>query len=100
MGRGLSDLQKDILRRAYRNRSTLPERIQAEFEEEQKKHADYLECCARVGLDTRFDQPPKPSDPLHRPHITAGETTAAHDAGNKRSTAAAVSRALARLVRR
>jgi hypothetical protein len=106
MGRGLSDLQKDILRRAYRNREELPERMRRKVKKHLRERKESMARLARSGHDTSGLTLPSPDAPGYRPElqpdITPREVVEAVDPGarRRRSVQAAVSRTLTRLIGR
>jgi hypothetical protein len=104
MGRGLSELQRDILRRACRNRETLPERMRQKFEESLREWEELKAFFAEHGWEA--PNPPSPDAPAYRPELQADITNRevvralTHPGGPGGSIEAAVSRTMARLIRR
>lgn len=102
MGRGLSDLQRDILHRARHNRAAAPERVRQTFEAEMRRWEEDRPWYVENGFGV--PERPVPGDPAFLPDVTPAEVVAAldpaRDSPRRRSIQATVARALARLVRR
>ena len=120
MGGGLSDLQRDILRRAYHNRSATPERLRLkyakdlrEWEAVKRDWERNAAWCLEHGIREPGLSRPEPGDRPYRPEyqwdvcpreiVNAICPPSKHgpiSTPHRRGVQAAVSRAITRLIQR
>jgi hypothetical protein len=105
MGRQLSEVQRDILRRAYRSREAMPERMRQRFQKQLESWKVRKAWFAERGLEAPA-RPPDPDDPDApvplQPDITGRDVIRAlADSGRLLvGVRAAAGRVVARLIRR